>query len=63
MRGGAVRAIQEAAGHSSLRTKQRYMHVSPDVLDATIRLLDQRNDWRNTGEGETENVNSRSKST
>src|SRR5688572_19495790 len=40
MRGAPARAIQELAGHSDLRTTQRYMHLSPAALDAAIRLLD-----------------------
>ena len=41
MLGGAVRAIQEAAGHSSLKTTEIYMHAIQSVVDATVRLLDQ----------------------
>jgi site-specific recombinase XerD len=40
MRGAPARAIQELAGHQDLATTQRYMHLSPAVLDAAIRLLD-----------------------
>jgi hypothetical protein len=40
MRGAPARAIQEIAGHTDLRTTQRYMHLSPAALDAAIRLLD-----------------------
>jgi len=42
MKGGSPKAIQELAGHQDLGTTQRYMHLSPASLDATIRLLDRR---------------------
>jgi hypothetical protein len=32
---------QELAGHQDLATTQRYMHVSPGAVEATIGLLDQ----------------------
>ena len=40
MRGAAVSAIQVLAGHQDLMTTQRYMHLSPNMLDAAIKLLD-----------------------
>jgi integrase len=40
MRGAPPRAIQELAGHRELGMTQRYMHLSPTVLDSAIRLLD-----------------------
>jgi integrase len=40
MRGAAVSAIQELAGHTELAMTQRYMHLSPAALDKAIRLLD-----------------------
>ena len=41
MRGAPARAIQASAGHQDLSTTQRYMHVSPAVVEDAIRLLDQ----------------------
>jgi integrase len=41
MRGAGARAIQELAGHRSITTTQRYMHLSPAAVDGAIRLLDQ----------------------
>ncbi|HTU99359.1 MAG TPA: tyrosine-type recombinase/integrase, partial [Luteitalea sp.] len=43
MRGAAVGAIQLLAGHQDLMTTQRYMHLSPNMLGDTIRLLDAAN--------------------
>jgi integrase len=40
MRGAPARAIQELAGHVSLSTTQRYMHMSPAAIESAIRLLD-----------------------
>ena len=41
MRGAPVRAIQELAGHSDLKTTQRYMHLTPAALENAIGLLEQ----------------------
>ena len=41
MRGAALRAIQELAGHQDLGTTQRYLHLSPAAVEGAIRLLDQ----------------------
>ena len=41
MRGAPARAIQELAGHKDLATSQRYMHLTPAVVEAAIRLLEQ----------------------
>jgi hypothetical protein len=40
MRGAPARAIQELAGHQELSTTQRYMHLSPAMLESAIRLLE-----------------------
>jgi len=42
MRGAPARAVQELGGHSEQGMTQRYMHLSPASLDATIRLLERR---------------------
>jgi site-specific recombinase XerD len=41
MRGAPPLAIQELAGHTSLTTTMRYMHLSPSEKDRAIRLLDE----------------------
>ena len=41
MHGGSARSIQELAGHQNLATTQRYMHLTPATLEATVRLLNQ----------------------
>jgi len=35
-----VKAVQELAGHASLTTTQRYMHLSPAAKASAIRLLE-----------------------
>ncbi|MCA9637637.1 MAG: site-specific integrase [Myxococcales bacterium] len=38
--GAPSRAIQGLAGHASVRTTDRYMHLAPQVLESAIKLLD-----------------------
>jgi integrase len=47
MRGAAPAAIQALAGHQSVSTTQRYMHLAPSMLRETVRLLDDRGPQRN----------------
>lgn len=42
MQGAPAKAIQELAGHQSLTTTLRYMHLSPAAKVAAVRLLDRR---------------------
>ena len=42
MQGAPMRGVQELVGHQSLAMTQRYSHLSPAALDATIRLLEHR---------------------
>jgi site-specific recombinase XerD len=63
MRGASAKAIQELAGHQDLATTQRYMHISPDAVEAAIRLLDapapvfERGDMLETADPAFGNVN------
>jgi hypothetical protein len=40
MRAVAARGFEQLAGHSSLVTTQRYMHLSPGATEAAIALLE-----------------------
>jgi integrase len=42
MNGVPARSIQELAGHQSVLTTQRYMHLSPSAVENAIRVLEQR---------------------
>jgi len=44
MRKAAPKAIQELAGHKSLKVTLRYMHLTETALRDTMRLLEQRGD-------------------
>jgi integrase len=40
MRGAMPQTIQKLAGHSTLRMTERYMHLSPNVTQDAVKLLD-----------------------
>jgi integrase len=50
MQGAPMRGVQELVGHQSLAMTQRYSHLSPAALDATIRLLENRATARAAGD-------------
>ncbi len=50
MRGAPARAIQELAGHRSLGTTLRYMHLSPAAIESAIRLLEPTNSLQTRGD-------------
>ena len=50
MSGAPARAIQKLAGHRSVVTTERYMHLSQVALDESIRLLNRRPAWRHDGD-------------
>ncbi len=52
MQGAPMRGVQELVGHQSLAMTQRYSHLSPAALDATIRLLETRATLRAVGDAE-----------
>ena len=55
MQGAPMRGVQERVGHQSLAMTQRYSHLTPAVLDAPIKLLENRlmlrSAWRQLGVG------------
>jgi len=57
MKGAPARAIQKLAGHQSVVTTERYMHLSPVVLEESIRLLNRRPVWRHDGDGDPSPLN------
>jgi integrase len=50
MQGAPGKAIQELAGHQELSVTQGYMHLSPDMLGSSIRLLESRPKPRDRGD-------------
>jgi integrase len=57
MRGAPAKAIQEAAGHASLTTTLKYMHLAPRVLDDAIGLLEKDVAWQQSGKGNEKAAN------
>jgi site-specific recombinase XerD len=57
MRGAPAKAIQEAAGHISLATTLKYMHLAPRVLDDAIGLLEKEVAWQNSGKEKAKAAN------
>lgn len=47
MRGVPVRTIQELAGHASITTTMRYMHLTQSAVDEAVRVLESGSSWRN----------------
>src|SRR5262249_4360904 len=41
IRGAKAIQIMELAGHTNLKTTQRYMHLSPGMKDSAIKLLEE----------------------
>jgi hypothetical protein len=57
MAGAPALAIKELAGHTSLTTTMRYMHLSPAAKSAAIELLNREvvGDNKETAQGSTRN--------
>ncbi|WP_266213802.1 tyrosine-type recombinase/integrase [Paraliomyxa miuraensis] len=51
MAGKPVRAIQKMAGHASITTTERYMHLAPDAERDAIDGLTRPENWRHIGDG------------
>ena len=56
MRGAPAKAIQELAGHESLTTTLRYMHLSPSARDQAIALLNTRHFYGNLAATEGDEI-------
>ena len=50
MQGAPMRGVQELIGHQSLSMTQRYAHLTPAALDATIKVLENRPMLRSVGD-------------
>lgn len=50
MAGAPALAIKELAGHQSLATTQRYMHLSPKAKQSAVKLLDEVRSGRTSGD-------------
>jgi integrase len=50
MQGAPMRGVQALVGHQSLAMTERYSHLSPAAVDATIRLLESRTRPRAVGD-------------
>jgi integrase len=50
MKGAPMRGVQALVGHQSLAMTERYSHLSPAAVDATIRLLESRPTRRAVGD-------------
>ena len=48
MRGASLKAVQELLGHESIEMTLRYSHLTPDVKREAVRLLDRREESRET---------------
>ncbi|MCA9650306.1 MAG: site-specific integrase [Myxococcales bacterium] len=51
MVGKPVKAIQKLAGHASITTTERYMHLAPDAERDAIDGLTRPENWRHVGDG------------
>ncbi len=51
MAGKPAKAIQELAGHQSVTTTERYMHLAPQAARDAIEALRRPSNWRRCGDG------------
>ncbi len=51
MRGTAPAVIQRYAGHRSIKTTERYINMSPQILTDSIQVLRRPENWRDVGDG------------
>ena len=52
MAGKPAKAIQELAGHQSITTTERYMHLAPEAARDAIEGLRRPPNWRHSGDGQ-----------
>lgn len=57
MRGVPARTIQAWAGHASIRTTDRYMHLSPSASFEAAKLMERPAGWRNVGDADKRVIN------
>ena len=54
MLGKPIRVIQELAGHATIKTTERYMHLAPAAARDAIEGLRRPSNWRRRGDGSSE---------
>ncbi len=54
MLGVPPRVIQALAGHQSITTTERYMHLAPHAMDDAVDRLARPSEWRHSGDGSDE---------
>jgi len=57
MLGKPVRVIQELAGHQSITTTERYMHLAPAAARDAVEGLRRPANWRHAGDGHSAVIN------
>ena len=53
MKGAAPAVIQRYAGHRTIKTTERYINLSPQILTDSIQMLRRPANWRHAGDGQS----------